>query len=367
LKNLFYPEKSHEMLSKLFSPVKYREIEFRNRIFVSPMCQYSAMDGVPNDWHFVHLGSRAVGGAGLVMAEATAVSQEGQISPNDLGIWNNIQAEAFKKITAFISSQGAIPGIQLAHAGRKASTAAPWHGGKLVKKAEGGWETFAPSPLPFSPDYSLPHELTLSEIEELILKFTDATNRAKNSGFKVIELHMAHGYLLHEFLSPVSNHRQDEYGGDLAGRMKLPLKLAKAVRETFPNDFPVFVRISVTDWVDNGWDLPQSIIFAKELKKIGIDLVDCSSGGQVPDAKIPVGIGYQVPFSSAIRKEAGISTGAVGLITNAQQAEQIIGTGSADVVFMAREMLRDPYWPLHAAHELGVDVPWPVQYRRAKR
>jgi len=355
------------MTSRLFSPITLREIEFRNRVFVSPMCQYSAVDGIPNDWHLVHLGSRAVGGAGLVMAEATAVSPEGQISPNDLGIWNNKQLDAFGKIASFISSQGAVPGIQLAHAGRKASMSAPWLGDKLLGTSNGGWETLAPSPIPFSSDYSLPLELSVPEIEELVEKFADAASRSAKSGFKVVELHIAHGYLLHEFLSPLSNHRTDEYGGHLQGRMKFPLKVAKAVRDIFPGILPVFARVSVTDWADGGWDLAQSILFAQELRNIGIDLIDCSSGGQVPHAKIPLEAGYQVQFSSAIRKEAGIATGAVGLITDARQAEQIISSGDADVVFLGRELLRDPYWPLHAAKELGTDVQWPAQYLRAKK
>jgi 2,4-dienoyl-CoA reductase-like NADH-dependent reductase (Old Yellow Enzyme family) len=354
------------MINKLFSSLTLREIEFRNRIFVSPMCQYSAKNGVPNDWHLVHLGSRAVGGAGLVIAEATAISPEGRISPDDTGLWNNQQLMAFKRITSFISDQGAVPGIQLGHAGRKASMAAPWHGGRLEKPGDGGWDVVAPSAIPFSADFALPNALTPSEIETLVHKFIDSTDRALEAGFKVVEIHMAHGYLMHQFLSPITNHRQDEYGGRLEGRMKLPLRVAKAVRDTFPDSLPVFVRISATDWVDGGWDLEQSILFCKELYKIGIDLIDCSTGGQVPDANIPIGMGYQIPFASSIRKAVGIATGAVGLISSAQQAEQILVNDYADAVFLGREFLRDPYWPLHAAKELRVDVKWPDQYLRAK-
>ena len=354
------------MINKLFSPLTLREIEFRNRIFVSPMCMYSAVNGVPNNWHLVHLGSRAVGGAGLVIAEATAVSPEGRISPDDAGLWNHQQQSAFEKITSFISSEGAIPGIQLAHAGRKAAVAVPWQGGLPLKPADGGWEVVGPSAIPFTDGFAMPHELTLPEIGLLVQKFADSAGMAFRAGFKVVELHMAHGYLMHEFLSPITNHRRDEYGGSLEGRMKFPLQVARAVRETFSDTLPVFARISATDWVEGGWDLEQSIIFCKELLKIGIDLIDCSSGGQVHNAKIPVGIGYQIPFSTAIRKEVGISTGVVGLISSAQQAEQILVNGNADAVILGREMLRDPYWPLHAAKELGVDVKWPVQYVRAK-
>ncbi len=344
-----------------------RSLEIRNRIFVSPMCQYSALNGVPNDWHFVHLGSRSAGGAGLVMAEATAVSPEGRITAGDLGIWNEEQADAFKRIAAFIESNGAVPGIQIAHAGRKASTSAPWNGGMPVKIEDGGWEIIAPSPVPFDKGYAVPHEMSTNEIEKIADNFISAAERALKSGFKVVEIHMAHGYLLHEFLSPLSNNRKDQYGGDISGRMNLPLKVAKAVRNVWPESLPVFVRISASDWADDGWDLEQSIQLAKELGKIGIDLIDCSSGGLVPYAKIPAGMGYQVLFSAVIRKQAGIATGAVGLIIAPQQAEQILVCNEADAVSLAREMLRDPYWPLHAARELGVDVKWPVQYERAKR
>lgn len=352
--------------TKLFSPFKLRSVEFRNRIFVSPMCQYSATDGVPNDWHVVHLGSRAVGGAGLVIVEATGVTVEGRISLGDLGIWNNTQVEAFKRITAFVAGQGAVPGIQLAHAGRKASTPLQWLGERSIAPEEGGWIPVAPSPIPFSEGYTTPHELTKPEMVELIKKFVEATDRALAAGFRVIEIHAAHGYLLHEFLSPLSNHRKDEYGGSLEGRMKFPLEVAHAVRQRWPADLPLFVRISATDWAENGWDLPQSVEFAKRLRTLGIDLIDCSSGGNVRHVKIPVGPGYQVPFAAAVRKEVGIPTAAVGLITDPHQAEEILQRGEADVIVMARALLRDPYWPLHAAHALSVDVPWPIQYVRAK-
>ena len=301
-----------------------------------------------------------------MMVEATAVSPEGRISPADTGLWNDIQATAFKRISSFIESQGAIPGIQLAHAGRKASTAPPWKGGHPIKPGDGGWQPVAPSPIPFAGGYPVPHELSPAEIKNLIMNFAEAAQRALQAGFKVVEVHMAHGYLLHEFLSPVSNHRRDEFGGSLEARLKFPQHVAAAVREVWPDSLPVFVRISVTDWVDNGWDLEQSIAFSRRLGETGVDLIDCSSGGMVSDAKIPVGPGFQVPFSAAIRRDAKIATGAVGLITNAQQAEQTLVCGNADAVFIGRAMLRDPYWPLHAAQDLGVDVPWPVQYERAK-
>lgn len=352
-------------MSKLFSTLNLREIEFRNRVFVSPMCQYSSTDGMPNDWHMVHLGSRAVGGAALVMVEATGVSPIGRISPADSGIWSDAHTDAFRPIAAFIKSQGAVPGIQLAHAGRKASTDVPWRGGRGVSDAEGGWTPLAPSPIPFNPDYRMPREMTVADIEAVTVEFRDAARRSLAAGFEVIEIHMAHGYLLHEFLSPLSNQRVDEYGGTISNRMRLPLRIAQTVREEVPAWLPVFVRISATDWADGGWDLAQSIEFAGRLKDFGIDLIDCSSGGLVPFAKIPVGPGYQVPFASAIRKEVAIATGAVGLITEARQAEQIISSGDADIVFLARAMLRDPYWANHAAKELGAEAAWPVQYARA--
>ena len=343
-----------------------RSVEFRNRIFLSPMCQYSAIDGVPDDWHVVHLGSRAVGGAGLVIVEATAVTPEGRISPGDLGIWNDRQVRAFQKITSFIAAQGSVPGIQLAHAGRKASTAPPWKRGSPLNSSEGGWLPVAPSSLPFAEGYSIPHELTQSEIAELVSRFAEGAIRALDAGFKVIELHMAHGYLMHEFLSPLTNKRGDEYGGGLEGRARFPLHVAKAVRDVWPSDLPLFVRISAMDWAEGGWDLEQSVTFSKWLRDVGVDLIDCSSGGLVPHAKVPIAPGYQVPFAAAIRREVNMPTGAVGLITEAQQAEEILQKGEADAVILARAMLRDPYWPMHAAKELSVDFQWPVQYVRAK-
>jgi 2,4-dienoyl-CoA reductase-like NADH-dependent reductase (Old Yellow Enzyme family) len=353
-------------MSALFSVLRLREVEFKNRVFVSPMCQYSSTDGLPNDWHFVHLGSRAVGGAGLVMVEATAVSPAGRISPGDTGIWSDAHAEAFKPITAFIKSQGAVPGIQLAHAGRKASTDVPWRGGGFLREAEGGWQTMAPSPIPFREDETPPREMSVAEVEEVIVQFAEAARRSFDAGFEVVEIHMAHGYLLHEFLSPLSNHRGDEYGGPLEGRARFPLQVTRAVREALPSRLPVFARISATDWVEGGWDLPQSVQLARWLKEAGVDLIDCSSGGAVPGVRIPVAPGYQIPFAASIRKEAEVATGGVGLITEPEQAEQIVASQQADAVFLARAMLRDPYWTLHAAKVLGAEVAYPPQYARAK-
>ena len=353
-------------MSKLFSTFRLRDTIFRNRAFVSPMCQYASEDGLPNEWHFVHLGSRAVGGAGLVMVEATAVSPAGRISPGDTGIWNDAQMERFQRISNFIEEQGAVSAIQIAHAGRKASTDAPWHGGQPLPLELGGWVPLAPSAIPFSQKSQTPVAMTHEDIEATVGRFRDAALRSLNAGFQVVEVHMAHGYLLHEFLSPLSNRREDEYGGSLAGRMRFPLEVARAVREVWPAHRPLFVRISATDWVEGGWDLEQSFELARELKNIGVDLIDCSSGGLVPGAKIPLGPGYQVPFAEAIRKKIGIATGAVGLISKPQQAEDIIAHGQADVVFLARELLRDPYWPLRASHALHAGIRWPQQYERAK-
>ena len=353
-------------MSMLFTPLTLRTVTFRNRVFVSPMCQYSSNDGLPSDWHLVHLGSRAVGGAGLVMVEATAVSPTGRISPDDSGIWSDEHAEAFKPIARFIREQGAVPGIQLAHAGRKASTDAPWSGGKPLSLDERGWQPLAPSPVPFDSGYPVPRELSETEMSEIEEQFSAATRRAQAAGFQVVEIHMAHGYLLHEFLSPLSNHRTDDFGGSLENRFRFPLRIAKAVREAWPGDLPLFVRISSMDWVEGGWDLGQSVLLARRLKILGVDLIDCSAGFVIPDEPIPSGPGFQVPFAAAIRKELAMPTGAVGCITDPAQAEQIIATGQADAVFLARQMLRDPYWPLHAARSLGVDIPWPNQYMRAK-
>ncbi|HET6249181.1 MAG TPA: NADH:flavin oxidoreductase/NADH oxidase [Tepidisphaeraceae bacterium] len=354
-------------MSKLFSPFTLRQTTFKNRVFVSPMCQYSSDDGMPTDWHFVHLGSRAVGGAALVMVEATGVSREGRISPWDSGIWSAEHARAFVRIAQFIRDNGAVPAVQLAHAGRKASTDRPWLGGKPLDIAHGGWEPLAPSAIPFDSGHPMPRAMTPADIDSVVEQFIASAKWSLQAGFEVVELHAAHGYLLHEFLSPLSNHRNDEYGGPLENRMRLPLRVAKALRETWPAKWPVFVRISATDWAEGGWDLPQSIALARELKKTGVDLIDCSSGGLVPHVKIPAGPGYQVPFAEKIRAEAGIPTGAVGMITQAKQAEEIIAGGKADVVLLARQMLQDPYWPLHAAAELGVDAQWPSQYGRAKK
>jgi 2,4-dienoyl-CoA reductase-like NADH-dependent reductase (Old Yellow Enzyme family) len=353
-------------MSKLFTPFTLRTVTFRNRIFVSPMCQYSSCDGLPTDWHMVHLGSRAVGGAGLVMVEATAVSPEGKISPDDSGIWSDDHADAFRPIAQFICDQGAVPGIQLAHAGRKASTDLPWRGGSPLVPEQRGWQPIAPSAIPFASGHPVPRELSDSDLDGIEEYFRFATRRALSAGFQVVEVHMAHGYLLHEFLSPLANKRTDKFGGSLENRLRFPLRVAAAVRSEWPAELPLFARISATDWVEGGWDLAQSIILAGRMKAMGVDLIDCSSGFVVPDEKIPFEPGFQVPFAAAIRTETGIATGAVGLITEPLQAEHIVATGQADAVFLARQMLRDPYWPLHAARELGVEVSWPNQYLRAK-
>jgi NADH:flavin oxidoreductases, Old Yellow Enzyme family len=350
----------------LFDRYTIRDVTFRNRIFVSPMCQYSSDDGMPNDWHLVHLGSLAAGGAGLVMVEASGVSPIGRITAWDSGFWSNEHAEAFRRIATFIHTTGAVAGIQLAHAGRKASTDVPWRGGHVIREGPHAWQAVAPSPIPFREGDPIPHELTAAEIDEIVEQFARSARLAQRAGFRVVELHMAHGYLLHEFLSPLCNARTDEYGGSLENRMRFPLRVVERVRQVWPDDLPLFVRISASDWVEGGWDLAQSIEFAKRLRGLGVDLVDCSSGGAVPGANIAIGPGYQVPFSRAIRAAAAIATGAVGLITEPQQAEDIIASDSADVVFLARELLRDPHWPLRAARVLGVDVPWPPQYERAK-
>lgn len=352
-------------MSQLFSPLSLRDVTFRNRVFVSPMCQYSSVDGFPSDWHLVHLGSRAVGGAGLVLTEATAVAPEGRISPVDAGIWSDEHADAYRRIAAFVEGAGAVAGIQLAHAGRKASTAAPWNGGGPVAPGAEGWVPVGPSPIPFGPGYTTPRELTSGEVEALPDLFAAAARRAVSAGFRVAEVHMAHGYLLHEFLSPLTNRRKDAFGGALENRMRLPLAVASAVRAAWPATWPVFVRISATDWVEAGWDLRQSVQLAKELRKAGVDLIDVSSGGLVPTASVPAGPGFQVPFAEAIRREAGLPTGAVGLITSPEQAEQIVATGQADAVLLGREFLRQAYWPLSAARSLGAEFPRPPQYQRA--
>jgi 2,4-dienoyl-CoA reductase-like NADH-dependent reductase (Old Yellow Enzyme family) len=355
-------------MAHLFDPLTIRDLQFSNRVFVSPMCQYSSIDGYANDWHFVHLGSRAVGGAGLVLTEATAVVPEGRISPQDLGIWSDDHIPALRRIVNFIHEQGTVAGMQLAHAGRKASTRRPWEGSGTATENEGGWtDVMAPSAIAFAEDYPMPKALTLEGIQQIVAAFANAARRACDAGFRVIEIHAAHGYLIHEFLSPLSNHRADDYGGSFENRTRLIREIVVAVRSSWPKGAPLFVRISATDWADGGWDLEQSIRLARDLKQLGVDLIDCSSGGTVPHAVIPAVPGYQTPFAQRIRKEAGIMTGAVGLISSPVQAENIIATGEADVILMAREFLRDPYWPLRAARELSQSITWPVQYLRAAR
>ena len=350
----------------LFDPLAIGGLTFANRVFVSPMCQYSSKDGYANDWHFVHLGSRAVGGAGLVLTEATAVLPEGRISPQDLGIWDDGHIEMLGRIVSFIHEQGSIAGMQLAHAGRKASTRRPWEAQGTVPESEGGWtKVVAPSALAFGETYPMPQALTIDGIQEVVVAFAAAARRACQAGFRVLEIHAAHGYLIHEFLSPLSNRREDNYGGSFENRTRLCREVVTAVRSAWPKELPLFLRISATDWIDGGWDIDESVKLAAELKQMGVDLIDCSSGGNVPHAKIPVGPGYQVAFAERIRREAGIMTGAVGMITSPVQAEHIIRTGQADAVIMAREFLRDPYWPLRAARELSQTIAWPVQYLRA--
>lgn len=353
-------------MSKLFTPFDLRSIRLKNRIVVSPMCEYSAEDGVPNDWHLVHLGSRAVGGAALVLTEATGVEADGRISPADTGIYNDAQEAAWAHIVRFIEEQGSVPGIQLAHAGRKASTAKPWASGGPVSVSDGGWDpVWSSSAIAFTEGWKVPVALDESGLERVRTAFRDATKRSLRAGFKVIEVHAAHGYLAHQFLSPLINKREDRYGGSLENRMRFPLELVSIVREAWPAELPIIVRISATDWVEGGWDLEQSTVFSAECKKLGVDAIDCSSGGAVPGAQIPMGPGYQVPFAEAIRRDAVIATGAVGLITEPHQAEEIVAGGKADLIVMARELLRDPYWPRRAAKELGAEIAAPNQYARA--
>ena len=352
-------------MPKLFEPLPQRGLTLRNRIAVAPMCQYSAVDGVPDHWHLVHLGSRAVGGAAVVVAEATAVSAEGRISPQDTGIWNDAQAAAWRPIAGFIATQGAIPGVQLAHAGRKASTQRPWEGDGPVAVAQGGWTVVAPSAVPFDAGWHVPHALDEAGIRGVVADFRAAAQRALDAGFQLVELHGAHGYLLHQFLSPLSNHRTDAYGGSFDNRTRLLREVVVAVREVWPEHLPLWLRISATDWADGGWTAEESVALARMVKPLGVDLVDVSSGGLVPRVKIPLGPGYQVPFAAQVRREAGIATGAVGLITEAAQAEAILAAGAADVVSIARESLRDPYFPRRAAGELGARITAPVQYGRA--
>jgi 2,4-dienoyl-CoA reductase-like NADH-dependent reductase (Old Yellow Enzyme family) len=353
-------------MAKLFEPLRIKGVEFKNRIVVSPMCEYSSEDGFANDWHLVHLGSRAIGGAGLIFTEAIAVSPEGRISPADLGIWKDDHIEFLSRIVAFIERHGSAAGTQLAHAGRKASVDSPWRGNKVLSDEEGGWQTVAPSPLPFKEGDRQPHELTADEIKMVVSDFRDAAERALKCGFKVVEIHAAHGYLINEFFSPVSNLRTDEYGGSFENRIRIVLEIIEAVKTVWPKDYPLFVRISASEWSEKGWNVDDSVRLAKMLKEKGVDLIDCSSGGNVYKAKIEIGPMYQVPFAEKVKKEAGIMTGAVGLITTAEQCEEILTSGKADMIFLARQLLRDPYFPLHAAKELGVDVKWPDQYLRAK-
>lgn len=350
----------------LFRPLTLRGITLRNRIAVSPMCEYSSIDGFANDWHLVHLGSRAVGGASLVMTEATAVEERGRISPHDLGIYRDEHIPMLARIASFIKEQGAVPAMQLAHAGRKASTYRPWSGKGEVSAEEGRWQTLGPSAERFVDYYPLPKAMTHEEIATVVQSFKRAAKRALEAGYQIIELHGAHGYLLHEFLSPLSNHRTDEYGGSLTNRMRFLLEVVDATRTIWPQDYPLFVRLSASDWIEGGLTIDDTVEIARALKQHGVDLIDASSGGNVATAKIALGPGYQVPFAEQIRQQADIATGAVGLITEPQQANTIVQNEQADLIFLARELLRDPYWPLHAAQALNYDYKWPVQYERAK-
>jgi len=351
----------------LLDPLTIRGVTLRNRIVMSPMCQYSSIDGLADDWHLVHLGSRAVGGAGLVMTEAAAIAPEGRISPGDLGIWGDEHIEMLARIARFVASQGAVPAMQLAHAGRKASCDAPWNGGAPLAAAAGAWPVVGPSAIPFSEAHPVPRQLDEAGIGAVLQGFVRAATRALDAGFQVLEIHAAHGYLLHSFLSPLSNQRTDQYGGSFDNRARLLLEVAAALRRVMPDRLPLWVRISCTDWVAEGWDIEQSVELARRLQSLGVDLIDCSSGALVPTAKIPVGPGFQVPFAAQIKRQAGILTGAVGLITEPEQANQIIATGDADVVLIAREMLREPYWADKAHLAMHAEPPWPVQYGYAVR
>jgi 2,4-dienoyl-CoA reductase-like NADH-dependent reductase (Old Yellow Enzyme family) len=354
-------------MAELFTRFNVRDIVLRNRFVVSPMCEYSSVDGFANDWHVVHLGSRAVGGAGLVFTEAIAVTADGRISPGDLGIYRDAHVDELARIVRFAKSQGAVMGTQLAHAGRKASTAAPWQGGGPVAVADGGWRpVHAPSAIAFSDESVVPEALDEAGIASIVSAFADGAQRSAAAGVGVIELHAAHGYLMHQFHSPISNRRTDRYGGSFENRIRFTLEVVDAVRRVWSEASPLFVRLSATDWVEGGWTVDESVELSRALRAHGVDLIDVSSGGSVPNATIPLGPGYQVPFAARIRREANIATGAVGMITEAQHAERIVAEGSADLIFIARELLRDPYLPLHAAQQLGVDVPWPQQYQRAK-
>lgn len=353
-------------MSLLFEPLQIRGVEFRNRAWMSPMCQYSAEDGFPTDWHMVHLGARAQGGAGMVMLEATAVTEEGQISPADLGLWSDDHVEAFARLATFVAEQGAVPAVQLAHAGRKAGTNVPWLGGKPLGPDDGGWEPVAPSPIAFNEGYTTPRELSLEEVSNIVGAFGDATRRAREAGYRVIELHAAHGYLLHEFLSPLTNQREDRYGGDFEGRIRLAVEAASTVREAAGDQLAVFVRVSADEYVEGGWDLDQTIELSKRLKDVGVDLIDASSGGNLPHQRLRAYPGYQAGFARAIREEAKIPTAAVGLITEPSHAESILQAGDADAILLGRVLLRDPYWPLHAARALGDEIEWRPQYVRGR-
>ena len=354
-------------MAALFNPLTIKSVTFKNRIVISPMCEYSSIDGFANDWHFVHLGSRAVGGAGLIITEATAVSPEGRITPDDLGIWKDEHLTELKKIVGFIHQNGSVAGVQLAHAGRKASHQSPWKGGMLIPSHEPeGWQTVAPSAIPYKEGTEAPMVLDEDGLAKVVSDFKEATRRAVEVGFKVVELHAAHGYLLHQFLSPLTNQRTDQYGGSFENRIRFLLEVTAAVQEVWPKDLPLFVRISATDWAEGGWNPEESAKLSQILKNQGVDLMDCSSGGLVSWQKIAADPNYQVPFAHQIKKETGILTGAVGLLTEAKQMEEIINSGQADLVLIARESLRDPYFPLQAAQELGVDMQWPLQYERAK-
>jgi len=353
-------------MSRLFTPLKIKDITFRNRIVISPMCQYSSRDGFATDWHLVHLGSRATGGAGLIIQEATGVSAEGRISASDAGIYDDAHIEKLKQITTFIHDHGSIAGIQLAHAGRKASCAEPWNGGKQVREKDGGWKTVAPSAIPFYENEDAPLALDRSGIQKVVSDFKNAAGRALKAGYKLIEIHAAHGYLVHQFLSPLSNRREDNYGGSFENRIRLLLEIVDSIHEVWPKNLPLFVRISATDWADGGWIADEAVKLSSILRVKGVDLIDVSSGGLVHSARVPVAPGYQVPFAERIKRETGILSGAVGLITEAHQAETILEKGQADLILIARESLRDPYFPLHAAHVLGDNIDWPRQYMRAK-
>lgn len=354
-------------MSLLFSPLTIKSVTLKNRLAMSPMCMYSSVDGFPTDWHYAHYVSRAIGGAGLIIQEATAVTPEGRISYADMGIWSDAHAEKLKEIVSAIRKYDCVPGIQLAHAGRKASCEVSWNKGWQIQEGPDSWQTVAPSPIPFHDRDMIPHELSVAEIKEIVEAFSQAAKRALDAGYQLIEIHAAHGYLIHEFYSPLSNHRTDEYGGSFDNRIRFLLEVIDGVNEVWPADLPLFVRISATDWMGSeGWDTEDSVALAKILKTKGVDLVDCSTAANVRHAEIPVGPNYQVPFADAVRNQAGIKSGAVGLITTAEQAEQILAQGQADLVFLGRALLRDPYFPLHAAATLGDDVPWHKQYERAR-